>query len=111
VNLLTGASLVNFRIKLGTGITVDSFDYEISLKDKTNSGELANATGSVTIIKDIPPVNIPPTIDYKNATLSGNIVNSGSLKVDFIVTDPDTDASDIELWFNLNNSGPQKATG
>ncbi|MDR3150080.1 MAG: hypothetical protein LBU14_00055 [Candidatus Peribacteria bacterium] len=52
--LSTGSSLVNFRIKLKTGITANSFDYQISLKDKTNSGELASASGSVTITKDIP---------------------------------------------------------
>jgi hypothetical protein len=56
-------------------------------------------------------VNIPPTMNYKNATLSGSIVNTNNLKVLFIVTDPDTDASDIELWYNLNNSGPQLVNG
>ncbi|MDR3150996.1 MAG: hypothetical protein LBU14_05475, partial [Candidatus Peribacteria bacterium] len=42
----------NFRIKLKTGITANSFDYQISLKNKTNSGELASKTGSVIITKD-----------------------------------------------------------
>jgi hypothetical protein len=69
------------------------------------------STGTLVVNPYVPPVNIPPTMNYKNATLSGSIVNNNNLTIYFIVTDPDTDASDVELWYNLNNGGAQLATG
>jgi hypothetical protein len=69
------------------------------------------STGSIVVNPYIPPVNIPPVMNYKNATLSGSIVNNNNLTIFFIITDPDTNASDVELWYNLNNGGAQLVNG
>jgi hypothetical protein len=83
VPLLIGSSLVDFRIKLSTGTTANSFDYVISLKDKTNSGELANATGSVTITKDTP---ITKSVLTSSGLLNTyTLTSSGTIEDDFDV--------------------------
>jgi hypothetical protein len=81
--------------------------------EASNTGNVVSeiSTGSVVVNPYIPPVNIPPTINYRNATLSGSIVNNNNLTIFFIVTDPDTNTSDVELWYKLNNDAAQPATG
>jgi hypothetical protein len=97
VQLLTGSSLVDFKIKLKTGITASNFDYGISLKNKTNSGELANASGSITITKDTPqPTNTLPIIAFTGATIGTGFITTNSVSTDIEVTDPDNDNISFE---------------
>jgi hypothetical protein len=62
--------LIDFKIKLLTGLTATSFNYDIVLRNKTNSGELASTSGSVTITKDTPsPTNTAPIIAFTGTTV------------------------------------------
>ncbi|MDR2411263.1 MAG: hypothetical protein LBD88_01320 [Candidatus Peribacteria bacterium] len=83
MQLLTGSSLVDFKIKLKTGITASNFDYEISLKNKTNSGELANASGSVTITKDTPATLATLSVNNLDTPLA--LTQTGTISDDFDV--------------------------
>jgi hypothetical protein len=94
--------LIDFKIKLLTGLTATSFNYDIVLRNKTNSGELASASGSVTITKDTPqPPNTAPTISFSGATAGTGTIRTNSLNIDVKVTDPDTNT--INLMYSLNN--------
>jgi hypothetical protein len=83
VPLLTGLSLVDFKIKLKSGTQANNFGYEISLKDKTNNGELANAKGNVTIIKDTPSTLATLSV---NLSPSLTLTNMGTISDDFDVS-------------------------